>query len=140
MTEAKYKPTGEDVTEYIESIDHPRKKAEAYELIDIFQEISGFEPKMWYPNIIGFGEYHYQYDSGLEGDASLVAFAPRKAKISLYLSAEFEGRDALLARLGKHTSGKMCIYVNKLADIDKAILREMIQRSINHTQALYPPS
>lgn len=140
MAEPKYKPTGQDVTEYIETIDHQRKKAEAYELLDIFQEVSGFEPEMWYPNIIGFGQYHYQYESGLEGDASYVAFAPRKAKISLYLSPDFEGREELLTAFGKHTTGKMCIYVNKLADIDKDILREMIKRSIHHTKSVYPQS
>lgn len=138
MTQQKYQPTGQDITEFIESIDSVKKRADAYDLLEIFTEISGFEPKMWYPNIIGFGQYHYKYESGREGDATYLGFSPRKAKISLYLSSEFEGREELLAKFGKHTAGKACIYVNKLADIDLEVLKEMIHRSLEHTKALYP--
>lgn len=104
----------------------------------MFKEVTGFEPKMWYPGIIGFGQYHYIYDSGREGDASYLAFSPRKAKFSLYLSPEFEDKDTLLTQLGKHTTGKSCIYVNKLADINLNVLKEMLEKSLAHTMKKYP--
>ncbi|MBZ6526715.1 DUF1801 domain-containing protein [Aerococcaceae bacterium DSM 111021] len=138
MSEAKYKPTGEDVHEFIESIDSKQKQIDSYVLLDLFKEVTGEDPQMWYPNIIGFGNYHYVYDSGREGDASYLAFSPRKAKFSLYLSTEFENKDDLLSQLGKHTTGKMCIYVNKLADIDLNILKTMLENSFAHTLNKYP--
>lgn len=138
MSEAKYKPTGEDVHEFIESIDSKQKQIDSYVLLDLFKEVTGEDPQMWYPNIIGFGNYHYVYDSGRESDASYLAFSPRKAKFSLYLSTEFENKDDLLSQLGKHTTGKMCIYVNKLADIDLNILKTMLENSFAHTLNKYP--
>lgn len=138
MSEAKYKPTGEDVHEFIESIDSKQKQIDSYVLLDLFKEVTGEDPQMWYPNIIGFGNYHYVYDSGREGDASYLAFSPRKAKFSLYLSTEFENKDDLLSQLGKHTTRKMCIYVNKLADIDLNILKTMLENSFAHTLNKYP--
>lgn len=138
MSEAKYKQTGEDVHEFIESIDSKQKQIDSYVLLDLFKEVTGEDPQMWYPNIISFGNYHYVYDSGREGDASYLAFSPRKAKFSLYLSTEFENKDDLLSQLGKHTTGKMCIYVNKLADIDLNILKTMLENSFAHTLNKYP--
>lgn len=138
MADAKFKPTGQDITEFIESVDSVQKRLDSYDLLKIFTEISGFDPEVWYPGIIGFGNYHYVYESGNEGDSSYVAFAPRKAKFSLYLSEDFDGREELLSQFGKYKSGKMCIYFNKLADIDIEVLGEMIRRSIQHTQKLYP--
>lgn len=138
MSAAKFKPTGEDVVEFIESIDSKQKQIDSFVLLDLFKEVTGFEPQMWYPNIIGFGTYHYVYDSGREGDTSYLAFSPRKAKFSLYLATEFKDKEKLLAQLGKHTTGKMCIYVNKLADIDLDILKTMLENSMEHTLSKYP--
>lgn len=93
---------------------------------------------MWGSSIIGFGSYHYKYASGHEGDAPLVGFSPRKAKISLYLSPDFTDRERLLPELGKFTTGKSCVYINKLDDIDVDVLKDLIRRSIESTLAKYP--
>lgn len=140
MTDAKMKETGASVTEFIEAINHERKKAEAYTLLDVFKEVTGYEAKMWGPSIIGFGKYHYKYASGREGDAPLVGFSPRKARISLYLDYEGEERDVYLAKLGKHAASKACIYVNKIADIDVDVLKELIKHSLDKYKQLYPDS
>src|SRR5690606_8674207 len=110
----------------------------SFELIEIFKSLSGFEPKMWGPSIIGFGKYHYKYASGHEGDAPITGFSPRKDAIALYLVPESEKREEMLSRLGKHKSGKSCVYVKKLADIDRDVLKEMIADSIAHITTLYP--
>lgn len=129
-------PTNNDVYTFIHLIADETRKADCLELIEIMKEQSGFEPKLWGPSIVGFGAYHYKYESGREGDAPLVAFSPRKAEISLYLSSSFENREELLQKFGKHKSAKACIYVKKLADIDRAILKKMIALSIKHVKRL----
>src|SRR5690625_6370613 len=127
MSEPKMRETGKSVTEFIESVDHEKKKADAYRLLEIFEEVTGFEAKMWGPSIVGFGKYHYKYASGHEGDAPLAGFSPRKAKISLYLDYDCEERDKFLKDFGKHTKSKACIYVNKLAEINTDVLKAMIK-------------
>lgn len=124
------------VTEFLENIDHPDKKEEAYQLLEIFQEVSGYAPKMWGASIIGFGKYHYTYESGHSGVAPLVGFSPRKTRFSLYLLPVEE--EDLVDKLGKVKLGKSCVYVNKLADIDLDVLKQMIQSSIKYTKKLYP--
>jgi hypothetical protein len=93
---------------------------------------------MWGPAIVGFGSCHYKYDSGHEGDAPIIAFSPRKAAIVLYLSSGFEGRNELLGKLGKHKTGKACLYIKSLDQIDEKVLREMVRRSVKHTSSIYP--
>ncbi|HSJ38756.1 MAG TPA: DUF1801 domain-containing protein [Planococcus sp. (in: firmicutes)] len=139
MYEQKTKETDRDVIEFIESVDNPKKRQDAYRLLEIFQETSGYEAKMWGTSIIGFGTYHYVYATGHEGDAPLVGFSPRKAKISLYFATGDQERQELLDDLGKHTSGKACIYINKVDDIDVDVLKKLITRSIIFLQELYPP-
>ncbi|MBY0099424.1 DUF1801 domain-containing protein [Mesobacillus maritimus] len=138
MKEPVMRETDASVIEFIENVESEKKKADAYQLIDIFKEVTGYDPKMWGPSIIGFGSYHYTYASGREGDAPLVAFSPRKAKISLYLTYESEEREKLLENFGKHTKSKACIYVNKLADIDIDVLKVLIKQTVEHYQKLYP--
>ncbi|KZE39896.1 hypothetical protein AV656_01020 [Bhargavaea cecembensis] len=139
MYEQKTKPSDDSVIEFIEQVDQPRKKEDAYRLLDLFTETTGREAVMWGPSIIGFGKYHYKYASGHEGDAPLVGFSPRKSKISLYVTAEnVSKRDEQLSRLGKHTSGKSCIYINKLDDIDPDVLKEMILSTIGFLEKTYP--
>lgn len=138
MSEPKMKENDNSVVEFIESVESDKKKADAYQLLEIFEEVTGYQAKMWGPSIIGFGSYHYQYTSGREGDAPLVAFSPRKAKISLYLVYEGEERDTLLEGFGKHTKSKACIYVNKLADINIDVLKNLIQHTVEIYQNLYP--
>ncbi|GAA3348652.1 DUF1801 domain-containing protein [Lysinibacillus sp. FSL M8-0216] len=138
MYELKTKETDASVIEFIESVDHPKKREDAYRLLDIFTEVSGYEAKMWGPSIIGFGHYHYKYQTGHEGDAPLVGFSPRKAKISLYFAPGDSEREQLLQQFGKHTTGKACVYINKLADVEEDILKALIQQSIVFLQKTYP--
>ncbi|MCM3765185.1 DUF1801 domain-containing protein [Neobacillus niacini] len=138
MYEQKTKPTDNSVIEFIENVDSPKKREEAYKLVEVFTETTGFEAKMWGPSIIGFGSYHYKYASGHEGDAPLVGFSPRKAKISLYFAPGETKREELLKAFGKHTSGKGCVYINKIADIDIEILKQLIIESVQFLQKQYP--
>lgn len=136
----KTKETDRSVVEFIESVESPKKREDAYKLVDIFTETTGFEAKMWGPSIIGFGSYHYKYDSGHEGDAPLVGFSPRKAKISLYFAPGDPKREEVLKGFGKHTTGKGCVYINKVADIDIAVLQSLITQSVQFLQETYPNS
>jgi hypothetical protein len=138
MYEQKTKETDNDVIEFIENVENLKKRADAYALLDIFKETTGYEAKMWGPSIIGFGSYHYVYKTGHEGDAPLAGFSPRKAKTSLYFAPGDTNRDALLAKFGKHTTGKACVYINKVDDIDTKILRELITQSVIFLQTQYP--
>lgn len=138
MYELKTKETDSSVIEFIEAVDNPKKREDAYKLLDIFTEVTGFEGKMWGPSIIGFGSYHYKYASGHEGDAPLVGFSPRKAKISLYFAPGDSKREELLQQFGKHTTGKACVYINKIADIDVDVLKELILQSIKFLKETYP--
>lgn len=137
MYELKTKETDVDVIEFIESVESEKKREEAYRLLDIFTKTTGIHAKMWGPSIIGFGKYHYQYDSGHKGEAPLVGFSPRKARHSLYF-ATGEWRDPLLQELGKHKAGKSCVYVNKLDDIDIVVLKRLIVESIHYLRTIYP--
>jgi hypothetical protein len=139
MAENKTKETEDSVIEFINSIENEQKRKDSFELIRIFQEVSGFEPKMWGPSIIGFGNYHYKYDSGHEGDAPLTGFSPRKAAISLYFSCDIEGQQAdLLSQLGKYKNGKSCVYINKLSDVREEVIKALAKESIKFIQEKYP--
>ena len=138
MYEPKMKENDNSVIEFIKSVESEKKRADAYQLLEIFEEVTGYDAKMWGPSIIGFGKYHYKYKTGHEGDAPLVGYSPRKAKISLYFAPGDSERDNLLKDFGKHTTGKACVYINKLADIDVEILKSLIQRSVSFLQETYP--
>ena len=138
MYEQKTKETDNSVIEFIESIDHLRKREDAYKLLDIFTDTTGYEAKMWGTSIIGFGKYHYKYKSGHEGDAPLVGFSPRKAKISLYFATGDTEREKLLKDFGKYTTGKACVYINKVADINVEVLKALIRQSVTFLKKTYP--
>lgn len=138
MYEQKTKQTDNSVIEFIENVENPKKREDAYRLLDIFTKTTGYPAKMWGPSIIGFGTYHYKYASGHEGDAPLVGFSPRKAKISLYFATGDPGREALLQDLGKHTAAKACVYINKVADINVDVLGALIKQSIKFLKETYP--
>ncbi|WP_342045429.1 DUF1801 domain-containing protein [Bacillus sp. OTU530] len=137
MYELKTKETDSSVIEFIENIEGLKKRQDAYTLLDIFTETTGYEAKMWGPSIIGFGAYHYKYESGHEGDAPLVGFSPRKAKISLYFAPGDTKREEWLKDFGKHTTGKACVYINKVADIDVNILKALIIQSVKFLRETY---
>lgn len=138
MYELKTKETDNSVIEFIEAVDSLKKREDAYQLLDVFTETTGYQAKMWGPSIIGFGSYHYKYASGHEGDAPLVGFSPRKAKISLYFAPSVTKREELLKVFGKHTTGKGCVYINKIADIDVEVLKKLIKESVRFLQETYP--
>lgn len=137
MYELKTKENDNSVIEFIESIESPKKREDAYKLLDIFAETTGYPAKMWGPSIIGFGSYHYKYKMGHEGDAPLVGFSPRKAKISLYFATGDTAREELLKDFGKHTTGKACLYINKVADIDINVLKALINQSVTFLKETY---
>lgn len=138
--EQKMKQTDNSVIEFIENIESISKKEDAYRLLDIFSEVTGYEAKLWGPSIIGFGVYQYTYPTGHSGTAPLVGFSPRKAKISLYLTTEETVRNELLPKLGKHSSGKSCVYINKVADIQLEVLQQLIKETVDFVQKTYPQS
>ena len=138
MSDAKTLPTDQTPEDFIASIDHPKKREEAFQLLNIFGEVTGWKPAMWGPSIIGFGRYHYAYESGREGDMCATGFSPRKTKHSFYIMPGHKDRPHILSRLGKHSTGAACLYVNKLADIDLEVLRELIVDGLNDLRTKYP--
>ncbi|MBG6084056.1 DUF1801 domain-containing protein [Zhihengliuella flava] len=125
-------PTPADARAFVDAVEHPTRRADGLVLLDLFAEATGCEPVMWGPSIVGFGSYHYRYESGREGDSLAVGFSPRKANLALYGLANEAAAEEMLARLGKHKRGASCVYVNKLADVDVAVLRELIVRGFTH--------
>jgi len=130
MTELKTKKNKSSVMNFINSIDHEGKRKDAMEILEMMRKITGEQPKMWGSSIIGFGDLHYKYASGREGDWFKCGFSPRKANISMYLmQCDISRAQDLLDQLGKHKTGKGCLYINKLADINKEILKIIIKES-----------
>ncbi|MCB9793727.1 MAG: DUF1801 domain-containing protein [Alphaproteobacteria bacterium] len=138
MAENKTQPTDADVLGFLEGIEHAGKRADALALHAMMSEISGEPGRMWGSSIVGYGEYHYRYESGREGDFMRVGFSPRKANLSLYLMPGFEAHPELLERLGRHKTGKSCLTINKLADVDEDVLRELVRRSLEEMARRYP--
>nr|WP_278011971.1 DUF1801 domain-containing protein [Flavobacterium gyeonganense] len=138
MGKNKTTETERSVIDFINTAPDEAKRKDALELLKIMQEVTGFEPKMWGSGIIGFGNYHYKYESGHEGEAPLTGFSPRKDAVSLYLSSSFENKEELLSKFGKHKAGKGCIYIKKLTDINAEILKQMISLSVDYLKKSYP--
>ena len=129
MATNKTVKTGACVDEFIAGVENGRRREDGIALLEMMREVTGLEPEMWGTSVVGFGDLHYKYESGREGDFFLTGFSPRKRSLSLYVMGDFDGYEALLARLGKHRKGASCLYVNKLADVDVDVLREIIRRS-----------
>jgi hypothetical protein len=138
MAENKTQATRADVTAFIESVADDGQRADAHAIAAMMARLSGEPPKMWGPSIIGFGAYHYKYDSGREGNAPRIGFSPRKGQTVLYLIDGYSQRAEQLARLGKHKTGKSCLYVKRLSDIDTAVLEEMVVGSLAYMAEKYP--
>jgi hypothetical protein len=130
MADNKTKPTSLSVAAFIDALTDQTRRADAKALVKLMQSATGERPKMWGPSIIGFGSYHYTYDSGREGDMPVVAFSPRKAATVLYGIAGRSGSEASLAKLGKHTTGKGCLYIKKLADVDQRVLETLVVQAV----------
>jgi len=138
MSKSKQKTTEttQSVSSFVKAIEDKQRQTDCFEIIEIIQKQSGFEPKMWGPSIIGFGSYHYKYESGREGDAPLVGFSPRKNEFALYIP-NFEKKEELLKEFGKHKTAKACVYIKKVEDINIEVLKKMVTNSIRFLKAKY---
>ena len=140
MAETKTKPTAISVDQFLDSVEDAGRREDARAVSTLMERVSGQPPRMWGPAIVGFGSYHYKYDSGREGDMCRIGFSPRKAQLALYLRLGGQGADGLLARLGKHSTGKGCLYIKKLADVDEGVLAELIEQALAYMDEAYPPA
>lgn len=140
MSELKTQPQKGSVDAYLAAIEDPQKRQDCRRICALMTELAGAKPQLWGDSIVGFGRYHYRYASGREGDWFLTGFAPRAQNISLYIMAGFSRYDDLMAKLGKHKTGKSCLYIKRLSDIDEAVLAELIQASLAYMDATYETS
>lgn len=130
MAELKTQKTDASVEAFLNSVADEGRKRDSFAVLDLMKQVSRAEPKMWGTAIVGFGQYHYKYESGRENDWFPIGFSPRKSNLTLYLTGGLESQADLLAKLGKHKTGKGCIYINKLADVDQSVLRQMLERCL----------
>ena len=135
MNENKTGPTEVPVEEFLASVEHPVRRADGFELLELMKSVTGQDPVMWGPSIVGFGRYHYRYGSGREGDSAAVGFSPRKANLALYGLTYGPDADRLLPVLGKHKTGAACLYVNRLDDVDRDVLAGLIRSGYQHVMA-----
>jgi Domain of unknown function (DU1801) len=136
--ELKTKATPISVPDFIEAVADERQRDDAKKIVAMMERLSGHPPKMWGPSIIGFGSYHYKYDSGHEGDMARIGFSPRKANTVLYILDGFESHADLMAKLGKHKTGKSCLYIKRLSDIDEGVLEQLCVESLKWMAQKYP--
>ncbi len=138
MYEPKTKPTKVSPATYIAAIEKEERRKDCKALVSLMKRVTGSSPKMWGPSIVGFGDYHYQYESGHEGDCCIVGFSSGKGHLTVYLLPSFDTPEtqALLAKLGKHKHGKSCLYINRLADVQLPILEKLVTRSVAGTKRL----
>jgi len=126
----KTTPTADSVADFLDRLDDPQKRADSEALVGLMQDVTGHAPTMWGPSIVGFGNVHYRYESGREGDTFVVGFSPRKQNLTLYLPGYLDPFAELLSKLGKHTTGKGCLYLKRLSDADPGVLRELLETSV----------
>ena len=133
----KTRPTRSSVDAFIGAVENDRRREDARAVKAMMERITGWEPKMWGPSIVGFGEYHYKYESGREGDFLITGFSPRKSALTIYIMPGFKRYEALMGKLGKHRTGKSCLYINKLDDVDREVLEELVVRSVEYMTDKY---
>jgi hypothetical protein len=136
--ENKTKPTQQSVQAFLNTVTDEQKRNDCFALVELLEGVTGEPAVMWGDSIVGFGQYHYRYASGREGDSLLTGFSPRKDNLTIYITAGFEQYDALMQKLGKHKIGKSCLYVKRLEDIDMSTLRELVQQSVEHMKRTNP--
>jgi hypothetical protein len=134
LAELKTKPNLADVEEFLAAVEDEKKRQDSFTILNLMKEVTGKEPQMWGSSIIGFGRYHYKYASGREGEWFLTGFAPRKQNLTLYIMSGFGRYEALLGGLGKFKTGKSCLYVKKIEDIDLPTLKKLVKESISHME------
>jgi hypothetical protein len=138
MAELKTRPTNQDVRDYLNRVDDETRRKDCFILLELMEKASGAKGVMWGESIIGCGSYHYKYASGREADWPLVGFSPRKDNLTLYIMSGFDLYDELLKKLGRHKTGKACLYLKKLSDVDPEVLKELIERSVEHMRKTNP--
>jgi len=136
MPENKTRPTDQDVIDFLNSVDHKTRREDGLTLLEMMEEVTGENAVMWGSSIVGFGSYHYKYESGREGDMPLIGFSPRKQSMTVYIIPGFDDYEGMLGELGKHKIGKACLYINKLADVEEVVLRKLIRRSYEHMKEM----
>ena len=137
MAENKTRATIASVTEFINSIEDRQKRADARKVAAIMRRVTGKRAKMWGSSIVGYGTYHYKYESGREGDFMITGFSPRKQALTVYIVAGFRRFDTLMGKLGKYRTGKSCLYINRLSDVDEKVLEQLIDRSVKYMRKNY---
>jgi Domain of unknown function (DU1801) len=130
MAENKTKPTKDSVAGFLKKVSDKDRRDDCFKVLEMMKAVTGEEPEMWGSSIVGFGRYHYKYESGREGDAPLTGFSPRKSDLTLYITTGFYPLSDLMTRLGKHKTGKSCLYIKKLADIDLSVLGKVVEKSV----------
>ena len=138
MAQLKTQPNDQKVEDYLNTIEPQQKREDCFAILKLMQEVTGEPPKMWGSSIVGFGQYHYKYESGREGDWFVTGFAARKKSLTLYIMAGFDDYDELMNKLGKHSTGKSCLYIKKLEDVDQNVLRELVKQSVDYMAEMYP--
>ena len=139
MAENKTKPTGVDVGAFLDAVPDPKRRADGKEVCAMMERLSGEPPKMWGPSIVGFGSCHYRYESGREGDMPRIGFSPRAKELVLYLDdCSYQRHEPLMDRLGKHRTGKSCLYIKSLGDVDRGVLEQLIVRALEYGREKYP--
>lgn len=138
MAKNKTAETKASVKGFLEAVADETKRKDSFRIVELMKDQTGFEPKMWGPSIVGFGSYHYKYDSGHEGDAPLAGFSPRKDSLVIYIATSFDQREELLQQLGKHKSSKSCVYIKKLDDVDLKVLMKLVTLSMKQVKKMYP--
>ena len=137
MADNKTRPTEVDPHDFLDTVENPTRRSDAEVLLEMMKRVTGCEPRMWGPSIIGFGRYHYRYDSGREGDSMITGFSPRKANLVIYVMPGYEDRTEQLDALGKHRLGKSCLYVNRLADVDLSVLERIVADGVAEMRSAY---
>lgn len=138
MAENKTKPVKASVTAFINGIEDKQKRSDARKVAAMMREATGARAKMWGSSIVGFGQYHYKYESGREGDFMITGFSPRKNALTLYIMAGFSGYESIMKQLGSFKTGKSCLYIKRLSDVDEKVLRRLIEASVKYMRKKYP--
>jgi len=137
MAENKTKQNNQSVAKFISRVEDPQKRADSKAIIKLMKQVTKAEPKMWGSSMVGFGRYHYKYDSGREGEWFITGFSPRNQNLTIYIMPGFDKYDSLMKQLGKHKTGKSCLYISKLEDVDTKVLKELIKQSFQYMKKKY---
>jgi len=132
MAELKTKKNKASVKAFLNKVKNKQRREDCFTVLEMMKEVTGEEPKMWGTSIVGFGSYHYVYASGREGDWMITGFSPRAQSLTLYIMAGFKKYDSLMQRLGKHKTGKSCLYISKLDDVDQSVLKQLVKASVQY--------